>query len=201
MEKKRTSRLALTVLVLGILSLIPLFGALFYIPTIIIGIIALILISKNKETLKGKNLAITGISLGSLGLAGCIVIVSLTIPPSLSDAYLIQHLGKNRQSFEELRDLMVDSFTKGGIDQDKHYIDMQEKLKIWRTFPVSDKQGNVLGIKFTMQRVGGGVGGYASSYVWFKNKPISCEQEPVSGCTINSCKPIDEHWYILRESN
>ncbi len=46
----------------------PLLGLIFSVLAIIFGIISLVKISNNKETLKGKGLAIAGISLGAFGI-------------------------------------------------------------------------------------------------------------------------------------
>jgi len=66
--QKKTLGLAITSLVFGCLFIIPILGILFSLPALILGIVSLVIISKNKETIKGKGLAITGIVLGSIGI-------------------------------------------------------------------------------------------------------------------------------------
>lgn len=66
--QKKTLGMAVLSLVLGCLFIIPLLGMLFSLLAIIFGIIALVKISNNKETLKGNGLAIGGIALGALGI-------------------------------------------------------------------------------------------------------------------------------------
>ncbi len=66
--QKKTIGLAIGSLICGCFSLIPIIGLLPSLPAIILGIIALVKISKNKETLKGNGLAIAGIVMGSLGI-------------------------------------------------------------------------------------------------------------------------------------
>ncbi|MBU0694496.1 MAG: DUF4190 domain-containing protein [Candidatus Omnitrophica bacterium] len=66
--KKKTLGIAIASLVCGCLILIPLLGAILAIAALTLGIIALVKISKNKETLKGQGLAIAGIVLGSIGI-------------------------------------------------------------------------------------------------------------------------------------
>ena len=74
-RKKKTSGLAIASLVCGCLFIIPFVG----IAALILGIIALVLISDNKETLKGKGMAVAGIVLGALGVLG--IILAILIPP------------------------------------------------------------------------------------------------------------------------
>jgi type II secretory pathway pseudopilin PulG len=66
--QKKTLGLAIASLICGCFSLIPIIGLLPSVPAIILGIVALVKISKNKDTLKGSGLAISGIVLGSLGI-------------------------------------------------------------------------------------------------------------------------------------
>ena len=66
--KKKTLGLAIASLVFGCLALIPLLGILFFLPAIILGIIALVIISKNKDRVKGLGLAISGLVLGCLAI-------------------------------------------------------------------------------------------------------------------------------------
>ncbi len=67
-QEKKTLGIAIASLVLGCLLLIPLLGVLCSLAALILGIVSLVKISKNKETLKGKGLAIAGIVLGSIGI-------------------------------------------------------------------------------------------------------------------------------------
>ncbi|MCF7916656.1 MAG: DUF4190 domain-containing protein [Candidatus Omnitrophica bacterium] len=66
--EKKTLGMAIVSLVFGCLVLIPILGIPFSIVAIILGIIALNKISNNKDTLKGKGLAISGIILGGIGI-------------------------------------------------------------------------------------------------------------------------------------
>ena len=66
--QKKTSGMAIASMVIGIFCLIPFLGVLFSLPAIILGIIAAVAISKNKETLKGLGMAITGIVLGAVSV-------------------------------------------------------------------------------------------------------------------------------------
>ena len=74
MENKKTLRIASVSLVFG---LMPFLGLLSILPAIILGVIALVKISKNSDTLKGKGLAIWGIVLGTTWL---IILPLLAIP-------------------------------------------------------------------------------------------------------------------------
>ena len=65
---KKTLGMAIASLVLGCLFIIPLLGMLFSLVALILGIVALVKISNNKETLQGKGLAISGIVLGAVGI-------------------------------------------------------------------------------------------------------------------------------------
>lgn len=67
-QQKKTLGIAIASLVLGCLFIIPLLGILCSIAALILGIIALIKISKNKDTLQGSGLAIAGIVLGGIGI-------------------------------------------------------------------------------------------------------------------------------------
>lgn len=74
MEDKKTSKIAQASLIFG---LMPFLGLLSILPAIILGIIALVKISKNRETLKGKGRAIAGIALGVIWL---VILPMLAIP-------------------------------------------------------------------------------------------------------------------------
>jgi len=67
-QQKKTLGLAIASLICGLLFIFPLLGILFSLLAIILGIVALVKISNNKDTLKGKGLAIAGISLGAFGI-------------------------------------------------------------------------------------------------------------------------------------
>jgi len=71
-KKVQKSGLAITSLVLGIISFFPLLGFFIGIAGIIFGIIALVKIKNNG--LGGKGLAITGIILSVLGICGTLLI-------------------------------------------------------------------------------------------------------------------------------
>src|SRR5438105_2173436 len=64
MIQKKTSMLAVLSLVFGCLFIIPVFGVIFSISALILGVIALVVISKNEDKLKGRALAIVGTVLG-----------------------------------------------------------------------------------------------------------------------------------------
>lgn len=66
--QKKTLGMAIASLIFGCLVLIPILGIPFAITAIILGIIAVNKISNNKDTLKGKGLAISGIVLGGIGI-------------------------------------------------------------------------------------------------------------------------------------
>ena len=74
--QKKTLGLAIASLVCGCLFIIPLLGILLSLTAIILGVIALVKISKDKDNLKGNGLAISGIVLGAVGII-IIPIVSL----------------------------------------------------------------------------------------------------------------------------
>jgi type IV pilus assembly protein PilA len=76
-QQKKTLGIAIASLILGCLFLIPLLGLLFSLAALILGIVAVVKISNNKETLKGKGLAITGIVLGSIGIVMIPIIAML----------------------------------------------------------------------------------------------------------------------------
>lgn len=76
-QKKKTLGLAITSLVFGCLFFIPFLGFLFSLAAIVLGIVALVSISKSKKTIKGQGLAISGIVLGSIGVI-VIPIIAIT---------------------------------------------------------------------------------------------------------------------------
>jgi competence protein ComGC len=83
-QKKKLSGLAIASLVCGCLFVLP-----FSLIAFILGIVALVIISKNEETIKGKGLAIAGIVLGSVGmfvLPIIAVVVALFIPMLLMNS-------------------------------------------------------------------------------------------------------------------
>jgi type II secretory pathway pseudopilin PulG len=84
--QKKTLGLAIASLVFGCLFIIPLLGILFSLTALVLGIVSLVIISKNKETIKGKGLAIAGIALGSIGIIVTPiigVIVAIAVPSFL----------------------------------------------------------------------------------------------------------------------
>ncbi|MCK5580805.1 MAG: DUF4190 domain-containing protein [Candidatus Omnitrophica bacterium] len=76
-ENTRTSRLAISSLICGLLYFIPIFNVVFAVLAIVFGISALRAISKYKDELNGKGLAIAGIILGAIGVI--LVTIGLTI--------------------------------------------------------------------------------------------------------------------------
>lgn len=74
MEDKKTCKIAQASLIFGLL---PFLGLLSILPAIILGIVALVKISKHRETLKGKGRAIAGIVLGVIWL---VILPMLAIP-------------------------------------------------------------------------------------------------------------------------
>jgi type II secretory pathway pseudopilin PulG len=66
--QKKTLGIAIASLVFSCLFLIPILGILFSLTAIILGIVALVKISQDKENLQGQGLAIAGIVLGGIGI-------------------------------------------------------------------------------------------------------------------------------------
>ncbi len=89
-QKKKTLGLAIASLVFGCLFIFPLLGIVFSLTAVILGIVALTKISKNKETLKGEGLAISGIVLGGIGIViiPIIAILAAIAIPNLLKARL-----------------------------------------------------------------------------------------------------------------
>ena len=85
MAQKKTSVLAVLSLVFGCFFIIPFLGVLFSIPAVILGIAALVAISKEGNNLKGKGLAIGGIILGVLGIViiSFVALLSVVAIPNL----------------------------------------------------------------------------------------------------------------------
>ena len=75
--QKKTLGIAIASLVFGCFILIPILGLLFSLAAIILGIIALVKISKNKDSLKGNGLAIAGVILGGIGIVIVPVMVGI----------------------------------------------------------------------------------------------------------------------------
>lgn len=67
--EKRTSRLAIASLVCSLLFIIPILGMLTCMIGIVLGIVALVIISDKKNLLKGEGLAISGIVVGYIGFS------------------------------------------------------------------------------------------------------------------------------------
>ncbi len=76
-ENKKTSKTAQASLIFG---LVPFLGLLSIFPAIILGIIALVQISRHRETLKGRGKAIAGIL---LGVAWLVILPLLAMPRML----------------------------------------------------------------------------------------------------------------------
>jgi general secretion pathway protein G len=75
----KTSGLAIVSLVLGILSFC--FGFITGIPALILGIIALVKISKSTGALKGQGLAVAGLCTGGIGMIiGTAMLAAMLIP-------------------------------------------------------------------------------------------------------------------------
>lgn len=94
----RTSGLAITSLVLGILSF--LFSILTGIPAIICGIIALIKINNSQGAVGGSGLAIGGIATGSVGtvlLGGCIALLLPAVQAAREAARTNQSMNQMKQ--------------------------------------------------------------------------------------------------------
>ena len=79
-QKKKTLGLAITSLVFGCLFFIPFLGFLFSLAAIVLGIVALVSMSKSKKTIKGQGLAITGIVLGSIGVIVVVITTAIFAP-------------------------------------------------------------------------------------------------------------------------
>lgn len=92
--QKKTVGIAIASLVFSCLFLIPILGILFSLTAIILGIVALVKISKDKENLKGQGLAIVGISLGVIGLVMMLIIALLA-------AIAVPNLMRARTSAQE----------------------------------------------------------------------------------------------------
>ncbi|MFH0790172.1 MAG: DUF4190 domain-containing protein [Candidatus Omnitrophota bacterium] len=93
-QQKKTLGIAIASLVFGCLFIVPFLGIMFSIPAIILGVIALVKIGNNKETLKGRGMAIWGIVLGGLGL--------MIIPVAILAAIAIPNLLRARLSANEI---------------------------------------------------------------------------------------------------
>jgi len=91
-QKKKTLGIAIGSLVCGCFFFIPLLGQLLGLLAIILGIFALVMISKDKQTLKGNGLAITGIVLGAIS----IIIAPLYIISTF--VFLAPHVGSSEKA-------------------------------------------------------------------------------------------------------
>ena len=105
-QKQKTLGMAITSLVLGCLFLLPILGALFSVAALTLGIISLVKISKNKETLKGQGLAIAGIVLGALGVV-LIPIIALLVAIAVPNFMRARHLSQEVQAASNLRAIVV----------------------------------------------------------------------------------------------
>jgi len=101
--QKKTLGIAIASLAFGCLFFIPLLGAISGIIALVLGIVALVKISHNKDTLKGQGLAISGIVLG---------IVSIIIVPiiALLAAIAIPNLQRIRGA------ALNDAFAKASVN-------------------------------------------------------------------------------------
>lgn len=91
-QKKKTLGIAIGSLVCGCFFLIPFLGQLLGLAAIILGIFALVMISKNKQTLQGNGLAITGIVLGAISM----IIAPLYIIST--SVFLARHVGSSEKA-------------------------------------------------------------------------------------------------------
>ncbi len=97
-EPPRTSGMAIASLVLGILSF--LFTILAGIPAIILGILALRKIERNRATLAGSGLAIAGITTGAVGsimIGGCVALLLPAVQAARESARMSVTLGHMQQ--------------------------------------------------------------------------------------------------------
>ena len=92
--QKKTSLLAILSLVFGCLSLIPMYGGLFPIPAVILGIIALVRIPKDEDNLKGRKFAVRGILLGVLGL---LLAIAIALPSILGAEKQLMQIGHDKK--------------------------------------------------------------------------------------------------------
>ncbi len=83
--QKKLSGLALASFICGLFFIIPILGMLTGVAAIILGIIALVMISKRSTELKGNGFAISGIVMGALGiiLVPIIALVAAIAIPNL----------------------------------------------------------------------------------------------------------------------
>ncbi|MCF7916874.1 MAG: signal peptidase I [Candidatus Omnitrophica bacterium] len=85
---KKSSKLAITSLVIGLIGMI-LLTILLSPLAIIFGILAIVAINRSSETLKGKGIAISGITLGTIGVIFAIAQILLFPPPFQERSYKI----------------------------------------------------------------------------------------------------------------
>ncbi len=78
--EKKTLGIAIASLIFGCLIFMQTIGIIFSPVALILGIISIIKISKNKNNLQGKGFAIAGISLGSFGIIALLIVALL--PPT-----------------------------------------------------------------------------------------------------------------------
>lgn len=82
-QKKKTLGIAIASLVFGCLFLFPFIGIVFSLIAIILGIVALVAIKNNKDTVGGGGLALAGIVLGAIGIVVApilAIILAISIP-------------------------------------------------------------------------------------------------------------------------
>lgn len=95
-QQKKTLGIAIASLVFGCLFIVPFLGIMFSLTAVILGIIALVKIGNNKETLKGRGMAIWGIVLG----VACPIILSILAAIAIS---MFEHdLLRNRLNINEV---------------------------------------------------------------------------------------------------
>ncbi len=99
-KQPKTSGLAIASLVLGILCFVP-FAPLL---AVIFGIIALVKISKSKEKLKGKGIAIAGLVLGGLITLFSIFVLTL-VPVALPRFMVQQEKAKESTAWADIDDM------------------------------------------------------------------------------------------------
>ncbi|MDA9101363.1 DUF4190 domain-containing protein [Omnitrophica bacterium] len=215
--KKKKSFLAIASFVFAILSLIPLLGLLFCLPAMLTGLIAMVWISRKKETLNGRGLAIAAVLLSLLTLSGCLAFLKMTHGPS--NAELLALFKDNREDFITLRSMFLEDSNVRTVEKENVYlfnsnmpgISVQrqarydyllDKLKFvavwtWK----SDEDNNKTAIAFFVHRGGWAVSGSATFFLWFDPSLTPSDAERMKGTQASSLTPIEGNWYLLRESN
>jgi type II secretory pathway pseudopilin PulG len=104
--QKKTCVLAIVSLVLGCSFFVPFLGLFFSLAGIILGIIALVTISKDEATLKGKGLAIGGIVAGAVGILVSIAVLIAIALPSFSKGKKYAYEAAARSNMEAMSTAM-----------------------------------------------------------------------------------------------